>query len=95
MKRNVFFLLLAYAAAAAAQSPHDFAFGIPLATEGDDAFYRVELPAAVYTGAVRSDLGDMRVFNGDGAVVPFAFVPRAAAVRERARAARGRRRARR
>ena len=37
----------------------------------------------VYTGAVRSDLGDMRVFNGDGAVVPFAFVPRAAPAREK------------
>ncbi len=81
MKRYAFFLLLAHAAAA--QSPHDFAFGIPLATEGDDAFYRVELPAAVYSGAVRSDLGDMRVFNGDGAVVPFAFVPRAAPAREK------------
>jgi hypothetical protein len=82
MKRYAFFLLL-LAHTAAGQSPRDFAFGVPLVTEGDDAFYRAELPAVVYTGAVRSDLGDLRVFNHDGAVVPFAFVPRAAPAHEK------------
>ncbi len=82
MKRYAFVLLL-LAHAAAAQSPRDFASGIALSTDGDSAFYQVELPAAVYTGTVRGDLGDLRVFNGDGAMVPFAFVPRAAPTREK------------
>ena len=37
----------------------------------------LELPRAVYRGAVRPDLGDLRVFNGAGEVVPHAFRPRA------------------
>jgi len=81
MKR--LFLLLLLANTAAAQAPRDFAYGIALATEGDSAFYEVELPPAVYAGTVRGDLGDVRVFNADGAVVPFAMVPRAAPARER------------
>lgn len=81
-------LLLALAQVAIAQAPPglapgDFAYGIALATEGDSAFYRVELPAAVYAGAVRGDLRDVRVFNADGALVPFAFVPRSAPTREK------------
>jgi hypothetical protein len=76
-------LLLVMAQAAVAQVPRDFAYGIALSTEGDSAFYQVELPTAVYTAAVRGDLGDLRVFNGDGAVVPFAFVPRSAPAREK------------
>jgi Protein of unknown function (DUF3999) len=76
-------LLLVLAHAAAAQAPRDFAYGIALSTEGDSAFYQVELPAAVYAGTVRDDLGDVRVFNADGALVPFAYVPRSAAVREK------------
>ena len=40
------------------------------------AFQRVAMPAAVYEGAAHRDLADLRVFNADGEVVPFAFVPR-------------------
>jgi hypothetical protein len=64
----------------AAQAPGDFAMRQPLAVTGDKAFFRVELPDAVYDGAGRPDLGDLRVFNGDGALVPFAFMPRPRAV---------------
>ena len=64
----------------AAQAPGDFAMRQPLAVTGDNAFFRVELPDAVYDGAGRPDLGDLRVFNGDGALVPFAFMPRPRAV---------------
>lgn len=78
-----FLLLLAgLSHAAAALLPHDFAFGVPLTTEGDSAFFDFEIPAAVYAGATRTDLGDIRVFNGDGALVPFALVPRAAPTHE-------------
>jgi hypothetical protein len=76
-------LLLLFANAAAAEAPRDFAFGIALTTEADAPFYRVELPAAVYEGAVRPDRGDLRVFNADEAMVPFAYLPAADPVRER------------
>ncbi len=46
-------------------------------------FQKVEVPAAVYEGAARAGLADVRVFNADGELVPFAWVPRPAAVRER------------
>ena len=83
MKPLALLLLLPLAHAAAAQVPRDFAYGIALSTEGDSAFYQVELPPAVYAGAVRGDLGDVRVFNADGAVVPLAMVPRSAPAREK------------
>jgi Protein of unknown function (DUF3999) len=65
-----------------AEAPADFAYRIPLVNEGDSAFFRVELPAPVYEGAVRRDLGDLRVFNGEGTPVAFAFMPRLAPGRE-------------
>jgi hypothetical protein len=67
---------LAAPTGALAQSPSDFAARQPLATSGDRAFFRIVLPDSVYDGAGRPDLGDLRVYNGDGALVPFAFVPR-------------------
>ncbi|HEX6136646.1 MAG TPA: DUF3999 domain-containing protein [Casimicrobiaceae bacterium] len=60
---------------ALAQAPADFAMRQPLAVGGDKAFFRVELPDAVYDNAARPDLGDLRVFNGDAAAVPYAFLP--------------------
>ena len=66
-----------------AEMPADYAFGVSLTTEGAGAFHRVELPAAVYEGVAQRDLADLRVFNADGALVPFAWVPRPASVRER------------
>ena len=53
----------------AAEKPKDFAFGIPLTVEAESAFYRAALPEAFYAGSARADQGDLRVFNGDGAVV--------------------------
>ena len=69
-----------------AESPADFAYRIPLSVSGDAPFFRVELPAQIYEGAVRRDLGDLRVFNGDGTAVAFAFLPRPAPERESAAA---------
>jgi len=83
MKRLALLLPSLLVHVAAAQVPRDFAYGIPLSTEGDSAFYQVELPPAVYAGAVRGDLGDLRVFNADRAVVSFAMVPRSASTREK------------
>lgn len=38
------------------------------------AVYRFDLPAAVHAGSRRNDLGDIRVFNGAGEVVPHALI---------------------
>jgi hypothetical protein len=71
------------ATANAAEKPKDFAFGIPLTVETDSAFYRAALPAAFYAGSARADQGDLRVFNGDDAVVPYARLDSPAAVHEK------------
>jgi hypothetical protein len=62
--------------AALGEAPADYALRQALSAPLDKAFFRIELPDAVYDGAARADLGDLRVFNGDGAPVPFAFLPR-------------------
>ncbi|HKU70153.1 MAG TPA: DUF3999 domain-containing protein [Burkholderiales bacterium] len=79
MKKHIFMCIFAVAAAggaAAAERPADFAYGIPLEADGRDALYEVTLPAAVYRGVTRADLGDLRVFNGASEVVPYALRPR-------------------
>ena len=60
-------------ALAADLKPADFAYGLLVETPGEDAGYRVPLPVAVYQTAVRADLGDLRVFNSQGEVVPYAL----------------------
>ena len=60
-------------AAAADPSPDDFAYGLKIVTPGEAAAYRASLPLAVYQKIVRADLGDLRVFNGRGEVVPYAL----------------------
>lgn len=47
-----------------------FAYGMPLNFAGDDAVYQATLPIDLYQRTVRSDLGDLRVFNAQGEVVP-------------------------
>ncbi|HEU0290749.1 MAG TPA: DUF3999 domain-containing protein [Burkholderiales bacterium] len=69
-------MLVSAGAAFAAERPTDFAYGVPLEADGKDALYEITLPAAVYRGVVRPDLGDVRVFNGTGEVVPHALRPR-------------------
>jgi hypothetical protein len=86
MKKLLFFLsfwapLLWFGPAAAAPpAPEMFAFGMEIDTAGDDGFYELTLPLAVYQGVTRKDLGDVRVFNRHGQVVPHALRrPQAAA----------------
>jgi Protein of unknown function (DUF3999) len=62
---------------ACAERPSDFAYGLAIHAEAGEALYRLQLPRVVYLGVVRRDLGDLRVFNGAGEVVPHAFRPRA------------------
>lgn len=69
---------VAAANAANVESPRDFAYGLPIQADGREALYRLELPDAVYRGVLRRDLGDLRVFNAAGEVVPHALYRRAA-----------------
>ena len=71
-------LLLVPWVADAAERPEDFAYGIAIRADANDALHEIEIPAAVYRGVTRSDLADIRVFNGQGEVVPHALRPRAA-----------------
>jgi hypothetical protein len=60
-------------AVAAELTRKDFAYAIPLLIDTKDAVYKVPLPLAVYQNTVRADLADIRVFNGQGEVVPYAL----------------------
>jgi len=51
----------------------DFAYGCQLPQVEDTGAYALTLPLAVYEKVVRSDLGDLRVFNGAGETVPHAL----------------------
>lgn len=55
------------------EKPQDFAYGLPLTTEGNEPFFRIDLPEEVYTESVWPDLRDVRVFNNQGLAVPFAL----------------------
>jgi hypothetical protein len=51
----------------------DFSTGFYLEVDGKGAIYTVELPEMVYRTVTRKDLGDIRVFNGAGEVVPHSI----------------------
>jgi Protein of unknown function (DUF3999) len=72
---KAFFFLVVSLAASAAESPNDFGFAVPIEGLGSDALHRVAIPPAVYEAAAFADLRDLRVFNGAGEVVPYAFRP--------------------
>jgi hypothetical protein len=76
MKALIILLALAQGAALAAERPEDFAYGIPIQAGAQSALYEIEVPLAVYRGVTRSDLSDLRVFNGAGETVPHALKPR-------------------
>jgi hypothetical protein len=82
MKLVVAAMAMLLPALAAAEQPDDFAYGIALRTSGPSAFHQLEISRAVYEGVVRPDLGDVRVFNGAGEVVPHAFRPRVTTARQ-------------
>ena len=75
----VLLMLVQSIAVGAAERPQDYAYGIPIHADVQAALQEIEIPAAVYRGVTRSDLGDIRVFNGQGDVVPHALRRRAAA----------------
>jgi len=73
MKAWLLFLLSLPVAAQALDTPlhsRDFAYGMTLEVDGDGALYALPLPEVVYRDTTRKDLGDIRIFNGYGEVVP-------------------------
>src|SRR6202035_4265756 len=76
MSRAMLWLLglLIYSSLIQAQvvSPRDFAYGQLAIPARDAAAYRFSLPLAVYQNTFQ-DLGDLRVFNAEGVVVPFSL----------------------
>lgn len=53
-----------------ALSEHDFAYIGEIQTQANTPFYELDIPSAVYETISRADLGDLRVLNGNGQVVP-------------------------
>ena len=51
-------------------APEDFAYGFSVESEARGALWQLDLPDAVYRTVTRADLGDLRVFNRSGEVVP-------------------------
>lgn len=66
-------LWLAALGAVADVTPGDFAYGQQIIITEPAAGYRLSLPIDAYRNLVRPDLGDLRVFNGKGEVVPYAL----------------------
>lgn len=54
----------------AGQTRDAFALGVTVQPQGDSPLWELSLPDEVYRTATREDLGDLRVFNRDGLVVP-------------------------
>jgi len=73
MRVALIFALAVMCTAHAAERAEEFAHRAPLEFAPGQAIYQVELPLAVHQGARRADLGDLRVFNGAGEVVPHAL----------------------
>lgn len=67
-------LLAASAALAAPERLPEFTHSADLALEGTGAIYALELPIEVHRGIQRRDLGDLRVVNGVGEIVPHALL---------------------
>ncbi len=66
-------LAIASLAATAAEPVEEFAFAVPIEGLGSDALYRVTIPQSAYESAAFADLRDLRIFNGGGESVPYAF----------------------
>ncbi len=75
-------LALAPARAEAPLTPMDFAQGHALEVQPNQALHELTLPAAIHRGVTRADLGDLRVFNRAGEIVPHALRESPPAARE-------------
>lgn len=68
-------LLIGLLSSAAWSNPStsDFNYSQALMTSSGNAQYQLSLPLSVYQHSQRSDLGDLRVFNAAGELVPYAL----------------------
>ncbi len=66
-------VLLSINAHAAPDRMHDYAYGVPITTDGEAPLYEIVVPTHVYQTAKRADLGDLRIFNAAGTVAPHAL----------------------
>jgi len=69
--------------ALAEPSREEFGYEAPIAVKGTTSVYRAPLTASVYQGVARTDLGDMRVFNASGEIVPHGLARAAAEAAKR------------
>lgn len=67
-------LLAAPAAAQNASPPASFAQRSAIQLGGSGPFHQVVLPIAVYEGSQLPELADLRVFNGQGEVLPYSLL---------------------
>lgn len=58
----------------ASVQPNDFARGLKIDAPTGQAFFRIDLPARVYSETAWPDLRDLAVFNGSGEPVSFARI---------------------
>jgi len=65
--------LSASVSAKTGEAPKDYAYGLPLTTQGSEPFFKVALPGDVYQQTAWPDMRDLRVFNSQGVTVPFAL----------------------
>lgn len=73
MTRSAIAIVLSILSAApvwAGQTRDAFAFGFAVEPQGGNPLWELSLPDEVYRAVTREDLGDLRVFNRDGLVVP-------------------------
>jgi hypothetical protein len=68
---------LGFAEDSRALTPPDFAYSRNLSSEEGASLIAAELPEEIYQSTVREDLGDLRVFNAQGGVVPHEIRPAA------------------
>ncbi len=76
MITRILLFVLAFGASTAGAdqlTPTDFAYGQPVIAPEPASAYRLALPLELYRSSVRSDLGDVRVFNARGEVVPYSL----------------------
>lgn len=69
--------VMVFANSAAAQAPlkpEDFTYRGVINLSETGPFYQVPLPLPVYQGITHSDLGDLRIFNGQGELLPYALL---------------------
>ncbi|MDR1888448.1 MAG: DUF3999 domain-containing protein [Zoogloeaceae bacterium] len=72
-RKILLWVALFVAGNAAADAPGDYAQHVLLRTEGEAAWYRLDVPMSVYWAAAHADLRDLRVFNAAGEALPYAL----------------------